>query len=109
MTQADASPNGASEPLRVALAADHAGVHLKDELVLHLEKQGVAVTDLGTHGEERVDYPDFGLRSDAPSPKAPQTWVSQCAAPVWGCAWRQTRFTASAELRFTTCNSCFPS
>ncbi len=44
----------------VALGADHAGVGLKDELVAHLEAQGLKVLDLGTHGPDRVDYPDFG-------------------------------------------------
>ena len=44
----------------MALGADHAGVALKDELVTHLESRGVKVLDLGTHGTDRVDYPDFG-------------------------------------------------
>ncbi len=44
----------------MALGADHAGVGLKDELVAHLESKGVKVLDLGTHGTDRVDYPDFG-------------------------------------------------
>lgn len=61
VTNADATSKGASEPLRVALAADHAGVHLKDELVSYLREQGIEVTDLGTHGDARVDYPDFGF------------------------------------------------
>jgi len=47
-------------PTTVALGADHAGVGLKDELVAHLEGRGVKVLDLGTHGTDRVDYPDFG-------------------------------------------------
>lgn len=46
--------------LRIALGADHAGVDLKDVLVEHLTSSGVEVTDLGTHGHDRVDYPDFG-------------------------------------------------
>lgn len=47
-------------PLRVVCGADHAGVHLKDALVEHLRAEGVDVTDLGTHGDEHVDYPDYG-------------------------------------------------
>lgn len=46
--------------LRVVCGADHAGVHLKDELVEHLRSRGVEVTDLGTHGDGHVDYPDYG-------------------------------------------------
>ncbi len=46
--------------LRIALGADHAGVDLKDLLGEHLAERGVEVVDLGTHGHDRVDYPDFG-------------------------------------------------
>ena len=46
----------------IALAADHAGYALKDELVRWLGEQGHDVTDLGTNGPESVDYPDFGAR-----------------------------------------------
>ncbi|HPU40270.1 MAG TPA: ribose 5-phosphate isomerase B [Microthrixaceae bacterium] len=46
--------------LRVAFGADHAGVDLKDVLAEHLADSGVDVVDLGTHGHDRVDYPDFG-------------------------------------------------
>ena len=46
----------------IALAADHAGYALKDELVRWLGEQGHEITDLGTNGPESVDYPDFGAR-----------------------------------------------
>ena len=46
--------------MRIALAADHAGYVLKDELVRWLREQGHEVTDLGTTGPESVDYPQFG-------------------------------------------------
>ena len=45
---------------RIAIGADHAGVHLKDALGRHLADRGYEVIDLGTHGTDRVDYPDFG-------------------------------------------------
>lgn len=44
----------------IAVGADHAGVALKDQIAAHLGDAGFAVTDLGTHGTDRVDYPDFG-------------------------------------------------
>lgn len=56
----NASTGAGTPVLRIALGADHAGVHLKDELAKHLADGGYAVVDLGTHGTERVDYPDFG-------------------------------------------------
>jgi ribose 5-phosphate isomerase B len=46
--------------MRIAAGADHAGFALKEVLVSHLLDQGHEVLDLGTHSEERVDYPDFG-------------------------------------------------
>ncbi len=48
--------------MRIALAADHAGYLLKDELVAWLREQGHDVADLGTNGPESVDYPEYGKR-----------------------------------------------
>jgi ribose 5-phosphate isomerase B len=48
--------------MRIALAADHAGYKLKDELAAWLREQGHDVTDLGTNGPESVDYPEFGAK-----------------------------------------------
>jgi ribose 5-phosphate isomerase B len=44
----------------IAIGSDHGGVELKNYLVACLRSQGVEVQDLGTHGGESVDYPDFG-------------------------------------------------
>lgn len=46
--------------VRVATGSDHAGYRLKGLLVERLGERGHEVVDLGTHSEERVDYPDFG-------------------------------------------------
>lgn len=46
----------------VALASDHAGYPLKEELKKHLESEGYTVTDLGTDGPASVDYPVFADR-----------------------------------------------
>ena len=48
--------------MRIALAADHAGYLLKDELAAWLRDAGHDVTDLGTNGPESVDYPEYGAR-----------------------------------------------
>lgn len=48
--------------MRIALAADHAGYTLKDELVRWLSEQGHEVEDLGTNGPDSVDYPEFGSK-----------------------------------------------
>jgi len=48
--------------MRIALASDHAGFPLKQELVAWLTEQGHEVADLGTHNGDSVDYPEFGAR-----------------------------------------------
>ena len=44
--------------MKLALAADHAGFALKDELKARLAGLGYEVLDLGTHSTAPVDYPD---------------------------------------------------
>ena len=45
--------------MRVVLAADHGGVQLKNHLAERLREHGHSVSDLGTHDDSSVDYPDF--------------------------------------------------
>lgn len=45
--------------MRIAIAADHAGYELKEFLTRSLASAGYAVTDLGTHSTDPVDYPDY--------------------------------------------------
>lgn len=45
--------------MRVAIAADHAGYLLKEDLREFLESEGHEVLDCGTDSTEPVDYPQF--------------------------------------------------
>lgn len=45
--------------MRVAIAADHAGFGLKEILAKVVAGSGHAVTDLGTHSDDPVDYPQY--------------------------------------------------
>ena len=45
--------------MRIALGADHAGVHLKADIKKFLDERGVPYTDFGTNTTDSVDYPDF--------------------------------------------------
>lgn len=49
----------------LAIAADHAGVALKAELVTELKKLGHEVVDLGPSSTDSVDYPDFATKLTA--------------------------------------------
>lgn len=47
--------------MRIAIGSDHAGFVLKQAIGQWLLDNGYEVTDLGTHSEDRVDYPDYGM------------------------------------------------
>jgi ribose 5-phosphate isomerase B len=53
------SSSAAQARQTVVIAADHGGVTLKAVLKQELEAMGHEVIDLGTHGREPVDYPDY--------------------------------------------------
>ena len=46
----------------IAIAADHAGVGLKAELVAELKKLGHTPTDFGPMDTSSVDYPDYATK-----------------------------------------------
>lgn len=46
----------------IYVAADHAGLALKDYLVQNFAEAHWTLIDLGTHSETRVDYPDYADR-----------------------------------------------
>ena len=45
--------------MKITIGCDHAGVEYKSKIVEFLEKEGHQVLDVGTHGKESVDYPDY--------------------------------------------------
>lgn len=48
--------------MRIALASDHAGFELKQELAAWLRETGNDILDLGTDSLASVDYPLYGYR-----------------------------------------------
>jgi ribose 5-phosphate isomerase B len=49
-----------SDPRRIIIGCDHAAYRLKEALKKAMQAQGMAVTDVGTHSEAAMDYPDTG-------------------------------------------------
>ncbi len=49
------------EDRRIAIASDHAGMELKEDLKEFLRSIGYEPVDMGTNTSERVDYPDYGI------------------------------------------------
>lgn len=46
--------------IKIAIASDHAGFKMKENIIQHLEKKGYELSDYGTASEKSVDYPDYG-------------------------------------------------
>ncbi len=46
--------------MRLAIGSDHAGFQLKEEVRAHLS-EAHELLDLGTHGTDSVDYPDYAM------------------------------------------------
>jgi RpiB/LacA/LacB family sugar-phosphate isomerase len=47
--------------MRIAIASDHAGFKLKQDMLKYLGELGHWVVDLGTNSEDPVDYPDYAV------------------------------------------------
>jgi len=47
--------------MKIAIASDHAGFPLKEEVREYVAKLGHEVSDLGAYNTEPSDYPDFAL------------------------------------------------
>lgn len=44
---------------KIIIGSDHGGFELKKEVIAHLEKRGIEVTDVGTHSTDSCNYPDY--------------------------------------------------
>ena len=45
--------------MKIAIASDHAGFSLKEDVKKHLQEFGHEYKDFGTYSEDSVDYPDY--------------------------------------------------
>lgn len=48
--------------MKIAIGSDHVGFPLKEHMIKYLKEKGHEVTDLGTDGTQRVDYPVYGRK-----------------------------------------------
>jgi len=46
---------------KIAIASDHAGKELKEDLIEYLRELEVDVMDMGVKNNDSVDYPDYGI------------------------------------------------
>ena len=46
--------------MKIAIACDHGGYALKEEIKKYLDEKGIEYKDFGCDSEERTDYPNYG-------------------------------------------------
>lgn len=46
----------------IAIGCDHGGVELKEQMVEHLKKRGIACRDVGCYSTESCDYPVYARK-----------------------------------------------
>ena len=44
---------------KIIIGCDHGGLDLKNEIISHLNKRGIEVTDVGTYTTDSCNYPDY--------------------------------------------------
>ncbi|WP_458411662.1 ribose 5-phosphate isomerase B [Schinkia sp. CFF1] len=47
--------------MKVAIASDHGGIHIREEIINLLEEMGIEYQDFGCECSTSVDYPDYAL------------------------------------------------
>ena len=47
--------------MKIAIASDHRGYEMKQELIKYLKTQNYEVLDLGTKSKEKADYSKYGI------------------------------------------------
>ena len=47
---------------KIAIASDHGGFDLKENIIAYLIKKGLEVDNFGAHSADSVDYPDYGIK-----------------------------------------------
>ena len=47
--------------MKIAVAADHGGLNLKNKIKEYLQSNGYEICDFGTNSTDSCDYPDFAL------------------------------------------------
>jgi ribose 5-phosphate isomerase B len=47
---------------KIAIASDHGGFELKENVITHLLNDSWEIDDLGPSNEDSVDYPDYGIK-----------------------------------------------
>jgi len=90
--------------MKIGVGCDHAGLELKNEIILLLSGLGIECVDYGTNSPKSVDYPDFGEKvSEAVSSGELDRGILICGTGI-GMSIVANKFP---HVRASLCNDLF--
>jgi len=90
--------------MKIALASDHGGFRLKEELKTHVQALGYEYQDYGCYSEDSVDYPDLAAST------AKAVICRHCSLGIIVCGTGQGMAIAANKvkgIRAANCHDCF--
>ena len=88
----------------IALASDHGGYALKQEIMTYLDQKGLEYRDYGCYDEKSCDYPDYGI----PAAKAVASGECECGILVCGTGIGMSMAANKVPgVRAALCGDCF--
>lgn len=88
----------------IALASDHGGYALKQEIMTYLDQKGLEYRDYGCYDEKSCDYPDYGI------PAAKAVASGECERGILVCGTGIGMSMAANKVpgvRAALCGDCF--
>lgn len=87
--------------MKIAIAADHRGFKMKEEIKRYLEEKDIAYEDFGTNSEERMDYPTVAVKAT----KAVQN--KECEIGILICGTGFGMCLAANKFKGIRCTPCY--
>ena len=84
----------------IAMACDHGGYALKEQIKAHLTETGYPVRDFGTHSLESCDYPDYA------APAARAVAAGECERGILICTTGIGVSMVANKIRGIRCALC---
>ncbi len=87
--------------MKIAIACDHGGLTLKNEIVKYLAQNGMEAVDFGTTTYASCDYPDFALKA------AEAVACGECEKGIFVCTTGIGISIAANKVKGIRCALCF--
>lgn len=87
--------------MKIAIASDHRGFKIKEEIKKYLEENDIDYKDFGTDSEERMDYPEVAEKV------AKSVQAKECEIGVLICGTGFGMCIVANKFKQIRCTNCF--